>query len=198
MSVPPPTSVAQLPGSEALPAGAELSAPGGVSPSVVPRPRGRDLSGPELQAFVEELADRPELWIDLVKHDSSQRLYQELLGDAHLTAWLICWMDDHDTGFHDHDLSAGAVAVVSGAVREERLAIDGAPREQRFAAGGSFHFSAADIHRVRHTGSDPAVTLHAYSPPLLRMGAYVIGEDGVLARYAMSHLEELRPREHDR
>ena len=161
----------------------------------VPRPRGRDLSGPELQDFVGELADRPELWIDLVKHDSTQRVYEELLSDEHLTAWLICWMDDHDTGFHDHDISCGAVAVVSGAVREERLAIDGPPRERVVKAGSSFHFGSADIHRVSHAGDDPAVTIHVYSPPLLRMGAYVIGEDGVLARRAMSYTEELRPQE---
>jgi mannose-6-phosphate isomerase-like protein (cupin superfamily) len=163
--------------------------------SDVPRPRGRDLSGPELDAFVRELADRPELWIDLVKHDTRQRHYEELLSDRHLTAWLICWMDDHDTGFHDHDVSAGAVAVVSGAVREERLAIDGPVHQRTVGAGDSFHFAAADIHRVRHAGNDPAVTLHAYSPPLLRMGAYVIGEGGALARRPMSYEEELRPRE---
>ncbi|MGO9319311.1 MAG: cysteine dioxygenase [Solirubrobacteraceae bacterium] len=157
------------------------------------RPRGRDLSGPELQAFVTELAERPELWIHLVKHDTTQRVYEELLSDDHVTAWLICWMDEHDTGFHDHDVSCGAVAVVSGAVREERLAIDGPSRNGVFRAGASFHFSASDIHRVSHAGSDPAVTLHVYSPPLLRMGAYVIGEDGVLARHPMSYQEELRP-----
>jgi hypothetical protein len=160
--------------------------------SVVPRPRGRDLSGPELQQFVSDLADRPELWIDLVKHDRTQRVYEELLSDEHVTAWLICWMDEHDTGFHDHDVSAGAVAVLSGAVREERLALGGPPHGRVFPAGGSFHFSAADIHRVSHHGADPAVTLHVYSPPLLRMGAYVIGDDGVLARHPMSYEEELR------
>jgi predicted metal-dependent enzyme (double-stranded beta helix superfamily) len=159
------------------------------------RPHGRDLSGPELQAFVEELAERPELWIDRVKHDTEQRVYEELISDEHLTAWLICWMDDHDTGFHDHDVSAGAVAVVSGAVREERLAIDGPPRIRSIAVGESFHFSPSDIHRVRHAGADPAVTLHVYSPPLLRMGAYEIGEDGVLARHPQSYSEELRPRD---
>ena len=31
-----------------------------------------------------------------------------------MTVWLICWMDGHDTGFHDHDGAAGAVAVVAG------------------------------------------------------------------------------------
>ncbi len=159
----------------------------------VPRPRGRDLSAPELQLFVTELAERPELWIDLVAHDATQRIYRELSVDAHVSAWLICWMDDHDTGFHDHDVSAGAVAVLSGAVHEERLAIGGRPRDRTFVAGSSFHFSAADIHRVRHAGSDPAVTLHAYSPPLARMGAYEIGSDGVLARHPMSYEQELRP-----
>jgi hypothetical protein len=159
----------------------------------VPRPLGRDLSGLELEDFVNALADRPELWIDMVKHDSTQRVYEELLSDEHLTAWLICWMDDHDTGFHDHDVSAGAVAVLSGAVCEERLAIDGPPRKRTCRVGESFHFAPADIHRVRHAGADPAVTLHVYSPPLLRMGAYEIGADGVLARHPMSYQQELRP-----
>ena len=170
--------------------------------AAVPRPRGRDLSAPELQSFVRELAERPELWIDLIRHDASQRVYEELLSDAHVTAWLICWMDDQDTGFHDHDVSAGAVAVVSGNVREERLTIGGersqiGQRGRRFAAGDAFHFSAADIHRVRHGGSDPAVTLHVYSPPLARMGAYTIGADGVLTRRTMPSSEELRPLEAD-
>jgi len=161
--------------------------------SSVPRPRGRDLSGPELERFAGELSERPELWIDLVRHDASQRRYEELLSDEHITAWLICWMDDHDTGFHDHDVSAGAVAVLSGSVREERLVIDRAPLSRVFLAGQRFHFSPADIHRVRHAGRDPAVTLHVYSPPLLRMGAYAVGEDGVLARHVQSPSEELRP-----
>jgi predicted metal-dependent enzyme (double-stranded beta helix superfamily) len=177
--------------SNAAPASPPLAA--STALSSVPRPRGRDLSAPELEAFVRELAERPELWIELVKHDASQRVYEELLSDAHLTAWLICWMDDQDTGFHDHDTSAGAVAVVGGRVREERLAIGGQPRKRTFAVGDSFRFAPADIHRVRHGGSDPAVTLHVYSPLLARMGAYVIDDDGVLARHTMPSSHELRP-----
>jgi predicted metal-dependent enzyme (double-stranded beta helix superfamily) len=169
----------------------------GAGLSTVPRPRGRDLTPQELESFVRELADRPELWIDLVRHDASQRVYEELLSDEHVTAWLICWMDDQDTGFHDHDVSAGAVAVVSGHVREERLAIAGHPRGRQFAAGEAFHFSPSDIHRVRHGGSDPAVTLHVYSPPLARMGAYTIADDGVLARRTMPSSQELRPQRDD-
>ncbi|HTB69693.1 MAG TPA: cysteine dioxygenase family protein [Solirubrobacteraceae bacterium] len=157
------------------------------------RPRGRDLTPGELEAFVRELADRPELWIDRVRHDATQRVCEELLGDAHLTAWLICWTDEQDTGFHDHDRSAGAVAVVGGRVCEERLAVGREPVMRTFAAGDAFHFTPADIHRVHHRGDDAAVTLHVYSPPLARMGAYSIDEHGVLARHAIPSSQELRP-----
>ncbi len=195
MSAPATLTRSQLPArlapaqplAQPMPAGASALPLAGVL-----RPRGRDLSAVELQAFVGELADRPELWIDLVKHDATQRVYEELFADEHVTAWLICWMDEHDTGFHDHDVSAGAVAVLSGAVSEERLTIGGLPRKRTVKAGGSFHFAPTDIHRVCHAGDDPAVTLHVYSPPLLRMGSYEIGADGVLARHPMSYREELR------
>lgn len=164
-----------------------------LAASEIPRPQGRDLSQPELRSFVKALAAHPEVWGDRVRHVPDQRIYEELLSDAHVTAWLICWMADHDTGFHDHDVSAGAVAVIEGSVREERLTIDAPPRDRTFEVGESFHFSPADIHRIRHAGAAPAVTLHVYSPPLLRMGAYAIGSDGVLERRAVSHTEELRP-----
>jgi len=162
------------------------------------RPSDRYLSPVELEAFVRELAEQPELWIDRVRHDATQRVYEELISDAHLTAWLICWIDEQDTGFHDHDRSAGAVAVVGGRVREERLAIGGdrsevSQRSRMFGVGDAFHFTAADIHRVCHSGDDPAVTLHVYSPPLARMGAYSIDEHGVLARHTIDSSEELRP-----
>lgn len=106
-----------------------------MSLGATPRPRGSGLSAPELQSLVGELAARPELWIDLVRHDPERGVYEELFSDEHLTAWLICWMDGQDTGFQDHDHSAGAVAVVSGAVREERLVIDGATPQPLLRGG---------------------------------------------------------------
>ena len=59
--------------------------------------------------------------------------------------------------------------------------------------GDVFTFTAADIHRVRHVGEAPAVTIHAYSPPLWRMGAYEVLQDGALRRHSVSYAEELRP-----
>ena len=158
-------------------------------------PRDRDLSQHELTELVTGLGRRPDLWGHLVSHDPSQRVYEQLWRDQHVTAWLICWMEDHDTGFHDHDLSSGAVSVARGRVCEERLALGRTPLVRTFGAGQSFGFAASDIHRVLHAGTEPAVTLHAYSPPLWRMGAYAVRPDGVLARHSVSYAEELRPLE---
>jgi hypothetical protein len=145
-------------------------------------PPRRDLERHELEALVGVLAARPELWAAHVCHDRERRVYEQLLRDDHLAVWLICWMDDHDTGFHEHDLSAGAVAMTAGRLREDRLALGGPAITRTYEPGGTFTFSAVDIHRVRHVPGPPAVSLHAYSPPLWRMGAYEIGAGGALRR----------------
>ena len=147
----------------------------------------------ELVEFVSRLASRPEEWAHLVEHDRAARTYSELLRTDDVAAWLICWMDEQDTGFHDHDVSAGAVAVVSGSVREDRLVLGAPPATRVVQAGGSFSFEASDIHRVQHAGAEPAVTLHAYSPPLWRMGTYEVQPEGRLLRHSVSYAEELRP-----
>ena len=111
--------------------------------------------------------------------------------DDHLEAWLICWADGSEMGFHDHDRSLGAVAVARGRVREETLVLGGAPVVREVAAGGVFSFDATDIHRVLHVGEEPAVTPHLYSPPLRTMGTYDVREDGRLARLAVGAAQEL-------
>lgn len=73
--------------------------------------------------------------------------------------------------------------------------LGGEPTRLVARAGASFDFGAADIHRVLHHGEAPAVTVHVYSPPLWRMGAYEIEADGTLRRHSVSSAEELRPLE---
>src|SRR4051794_41829621 len=97
----------------------------------------------ELVAFVRGLAERPESWAHLVEHDRAARTYSELVRTDDVAAWLICWMDDHDTGFHDHDVSRGAVAVVAGNVREDRLLLGGPPPSRGVGPGGAVTFGGA-------------------------------------------------------
>ena len=154
---------------------------------------GRDLCRDELRALVADLAARPAAWLHLVHHDPTARTYEQLRRDEHVAIWLICWMDDHDTGFHDHDVSCGALAVARGEVVEERLALGGPPIRRRMRAGEAVDFAASDIHRVAHAGDGPSITINAYSPPLWRMGAYETTPTGELRRHSISYAEELRP-----
>ena len=48
------------------------------------------------------------------------------------------------------------------------------------------------IHRVLHAGDGPAVTIHAYSPPLRAHRRLPVGDDGQLEREALPFEAELR------
>ena len=152
-----------------------------------------DLDRLELRALVAQIAADPAQWRHLVRHTAAERTFEQLRRDQHVDVWVISWTSGSDTGFHDHDLSRGAVAVVDGEVIEERLVLGGPPRELLHRAGDVFDFDASHVHRMRQVRDLPAVSIHAYSPPLWRMGTYVVAPDGTLRRESISYAEELRP-----
>lgn len=158
--------------------------------------KSKDLTPTELLGVAHGLAVQQNLWHPHVRHDPLQRTYHEVARTDAYSAWLICWMPGHDTGFHDHDGSAGVGLVLRGEVTESRLAIGQlAPVERQCRRGQHFSFAAHDIHRVHHSGDEPAVTLHVYSPVLVRMGSYEIAPNGTLRRHTLDESEELRPLE---
>jgi hypothetical protein len=153
----------------------------------------RDLEPAELATLAAELAEQPQLWREFVRHDATERVYTEIFRDQHLDVWVICWSNSQETGLHDHDLSGGAVRVIDGALAEDRLVMGGPGLETVvYLAGEAFEFDSSRIHDVRHTGQDPAVSLHLYSPPIWRMGYYEVGADGRLARRLASYAEEFQ------
>jgi len=157
-------------------------------------PGNRDLDRAELIDLATEVGQTPALWRHLVRHDPGERIYLQLYRDPHLDVWMICWLDDQKTGYHDHDLSSGAVYVCAGTLVEDRFHLG--PRGLRHAsrkrpAGTTFDFDAAYIHGVRHAGGTPATSIHCYSPPLWRMGYYDADEQGSLVRNSLSYLEEV-------
>jgi hypothetical protein len=156
-------------------------------------PFAHDLDPPALLRLVSLIAADETAWRPLVDLDADHRHFAQLWRDDHVDVWVISWMNGHDTGYHDHDLSCGAVAVVEGELVEERLRVGVVPRRRRYPAGSAFHFDASHVHSMRQAGGGPAVSVHAYSPPLWRMGAYAVEPDGALRRTSISYAEELRP-----
>ncbi len=165
-----------------------------LSADDLPALPGRELSTRELRAWVSELAADPGLWEQHVRHDAAEpgRHYVSLYRDADIDVWLLCWDLEDDTGWHDHDTSAGAVAVTRGAVTESRPRLGGTPASTTVPAGRTISFGPDHIHRMAGA-VDGSVSIHAYSPPLWRMGQYSISDSGVMRRWSVSYADELRP-----
>ncbi len=153
---------------------------------------GRDLTPGELRELVVSLARDPDQWAHHVGFDDDERVYASLHRDAHVDVWLLCWTPVNDTGWHDHDISSGAVAVVAGELVENNLRVGTESLETRVGAGASFSFGPDHIHRL-NGAERGTVSVHAYSPPLWRMGQYAVTDDGVLRRVSVSYADELRP-----
>lgn len=153
---------------------------------------GHDLSPDELRELASTLAAHEEIWAADVAYSDDERHFVSVYRDSHIDVWLLCWTPANDTGWHDHDISSGAVAVARGELTEHNLAVGSDGLITSVPAGHAFSFGPEHIHRL--TGSAAgAVSIHAYSPPLWRMGQYAISEQGVLRRVSVSYADELRP-----
>jgi hypothetical protein len=152
---------------------------------------GRNLDRRELAHVANEIADQPDLWSHLVAFPTGRRHYVSLHRDDHVDAWLICWTEGSDTGWHDHDGSAGAVRVTAGALTEGNPRMGGQPVETVVTAGTSLSYAPDHIHRL--TGTAPqSVSIHVYSPPLQRMGQYRTDDQGLMRRVPIGYSDELR------
>jgi hypothetical protein len=138
------------------------------------------LSPADLRTIVAELADRPQEWIGRVRLATEERWYERIgLTEDH-EVWLISWLPGHSTGFHDHGGSRGAFAVALGELEELSLSGEhGALRGRRLPAGSTRAFGPEFLHDVRNTGAGPAVSIHAYSPPLSEIARYELRAGGL-------------------
>ena len=145
----------------------------------------RDLSGssklsaafsrtPEELANIVSLFASSEGWINRVRLRSERRWYERLYQGSNHDIWVISWLPGQSTGFHDHGASSGAFVVVTGTLEEHR------PGEQTrvIPPGQSRSFGPDYKHDVRNVSLAPAISIHAYSPPLNEMNEYDL--DGVL------------------
>ena len=153
----------------------------------------RDLDRVELLDLAASIAREPQSWSEHVAFsEGDRRHYVNLYRDAHIDVWLLCWTPTDDTGWHDHDVSAGAVAVAQGRLVEHNLAVGDTGVTTEIPAGRGYDFGPDHIHRL-NGAVHGSVSVHAYSPPLWRMGQYAVDEAGVLSRVSLSYADELRP-----
>jgi hypothetical protein len=126
-----------------------------------------------------------------VNFDPDERWHQRLYRDRRMDIWLISWLPSQGTELHDHGGSAGSFTVPSG-VLSEAVVAGGSRREHERRAGASIGFGAHYVHDVRNLSETPAVSVHAYSPPLTTMTYYDL-VDGRLERIASIATDDPEP-----
>jgi predicted metal-dependent enzyme (double-stranded beta helix superfamily) len=140
----------------------------------------RRLDPARLADLVRQAASTGE-WAGLVRYSEGERWYQRLERGENQEVWLLSWLPGQGTGFHDHCGSSGAFSVVQGELRE-RTAARGRPMPVStvLAAGRVRSFGPRYVHEVVNESAVPAVSIHAYSPPLGGMRRYELTRSGLV------------------
>jgi predicted metal-dependent enzyme (double-stranded beta helix superfamily) len=139
------------------------------------------LSQARLRELVAAVATLPESWGALVRFGPDRRWYRRLELADDYEIWLLSWLPGQRTGFHDHGHAAGAFAVAQGRVRERTVPAGHVRVRERTVAHGSIRsFGPRYVHDVANAFAEPAVTVHAYSPPLTAMRRYQLTESGLV------------------
>jgi hypothetical protein len=143
---------------------------------------GRQYSPEQLEGVVTQIAARDDLWRPLVIADPSRRRYELLYEDRWIDIWVLSWMPGQRTGFHDHDRSGVGLCCADGCLDEGLLVLGAKAEPVRLTRGASRNGPGGYIHSVAHVEGAPAVSIHAYSPPLLVVGQYSQDPTGRLVR----------------
>lgn len=169
---------------EPEPLAAGVAGVAGLAGLLAPLPRDRTASPRRLRALVEAVGRTPGLWEDAVRHEDAQRHYRRIWRDERVDVWVNTWPDGSETTLHDHGGSSGAYHVVSVVLTEDwvRRAV-GTRRLCRrlLTAGTTSAFGGDHVHDVGSRDGSPAVSIHAYSPPLTSLSYYRLAEGGSLS-----------------
>src|SRR5262249_40476516 len=90
----------------------------------------------------------------------------------------------------DAGRSGGGLCGAQGALDEGMLMLGGSAAPVRLEPGTSRNGAGGYIHSVAHVDGEPAVSIHAYSPPLM-----VVGQDSQDADGRLVRTPEDRPQE---
>lgn len=141
------------------------------------------LDADELSALLNPLAEDPALWRLLAQFSADEtRWWRRLHHSDQVDIWLLTWLTGHSTDLHDHGGSAGAFAVVDGSLTEVRIAPDERDVVRTtIHAGQGAGVTPSTVHDVYNAAAAPAISLHAYSPPLKEMTFYTLENVGLTA-----------------
>jgi hypothetical protein len=137
----------------------------------------------QLAAVVREIAADTASWRPLVQFGTNERWWTRLRSDDDVEVWLLTWLTGTGTDLHDHGGSAAAFTVVEGVLSELRAdRWSDARTVTTLRTGGTREVAPSVVHDVSNPSELPAISIHAYSPPLQSMTFYDAAPSGLRVR----------------
>jgi rhodanese-related sulfurtransferase len=140
----------------------------------------------ELANIVSVFASSDGL-MDKVRLRAERRWYKRFYHGPDYDIWVISWLPGQGTGFHDHGASSGAFVVATGILEEHRPG----ERTRVIHPFNPRAFGPDYAHDVRNVSLAPAVSVHAYSPPLSDMNEYELDGSRLVPRNPASGKAEM-------
>jgi predicted metal-dependent enzyme (double-stranded beta helix superfamily) len=146
------------------------------------------LSPAHLGRLVRRVASADQ-WLDLVMFSTNERWFSRLELTEDYEIWLLSWLPGQRTGLHDHGEATGAFAIAQGELQETLARPGSRQLRHRPARQGTVrYFGERHLHDMANVSAAPAISLHAYSPPLTAMRRYEMRPSG-LALVRTDHAE---------
>ncbi len=132
---------------------------------------------------------------EFVHFEKGQYARTLILGNEHCHTLLLCWHSGQRTPIHNHPGAVGGVRVLQGIATETLFeptpsGLLKATSSRDLEPGGVGTLRDPYIHQIsnlQEAGND-LITLHVYSPPLLRMDTYSL-TDRMLGEFRPTVLE---------
>lgn len=133
-----------------------------------PRPM---LDGVDLLAIAQGLASSATSRHGMT--ETVERCWRTVAATDRFEAFVIAWPVGGAIELHDHGPSAGAIVVASGSLVENSVgrAGDGTlvVTSASIPTGGYVVFKSGHVHDMVNYGSEPALSVHVYSPVIRTM-----------------------------
>ena len=152
----------------------------------------RILSAAECEALATEVV-KAGVWngVELTPTESHTRAYALLYEDERMEMWVLSWLPNHSTGFHDHGESTSASASRRGRSSSSSFASPNHRARRRWPSAIRGRPGATTSIASSGRPETPALSVHVYSPPLRVVGQYRYDESGTLRRARQAGRDEL-------
>ncbi|XP_066238158.1 cysteine dioxygenase type 1 [Saccopteryx leptura] len=136
---------------------------------------GEEVNVEEVQAVMEAYESDPTEWAEYAKYDQ-YRYTRNLVdqGNGKFNLMILCWGEGHGSSIHDHTNSHCFLKMLQGNLKEtlfawpDKKSDEMIKKSERILRENQCAYinDSIGLHRVENTShTEPAVSLHLYSPP---------------------------------